>query len=62
MYQLKLLKAKWSIYFNNVCLTENLLPNYTTIYFITLDKFNRSIDAGRETENKKITDTMKVGS
>ena len=27
--KLKILKAKWSIYFNNVCLTENLLPNYT---------------------------------
>ena len=27
--KLKLLKAKWSTYFNNVCLTENLLPNYT---------------------------------
>ena len=29
--KLKLLKAKWSTYFNNVCLTENLLPNYTRI-------------------------------
>ena len=28
----KLFKAKWSKTFNEVCLKENMLPNYTNIY------------------------------
>ena len=28
----KLVKAEWSQHFNNVCLQENLMPNYTRIY------------------------------
>ena len=28
----KLISKKWSITFNNVCLKENILPNYNRIY------------------------------
>ena len=27
----KLCKAEWSQHFNNVCLQENLMPNYTRV-------------------------------
>ena len=27
----KLINTKWSIIFNNVCLKENIMPNYTKI-------------------------------
>ena len=32
--QKKVIRAKWSIAFNNVCLRENILPNYTIYIFI----------------------------
>ena len=28
----KLIATKWSITFDNVCLNENIMPTYTTIY------------------------------
>ena len=31
--QRKIVKCKWSLVFNNTCLSENILPNYTNIRY-----------------------------
>ena len=38
-YKIKLIKNEWSIVFNNACLKENILPNYTRMDYT----FNNSI-------------------
>ena len=41
----KLLNANWSPIFNEICLKESILPNYTTIFFykIILYELNHSL-------------------
>ena len=42
--RIKLVKAKWSACFNNVCLKENLLPCYTRIVqyiYYVISKLNQ---------------------
>ena len=39
----KLLKAKWSSIFNEICLKEKLLPNYTRILILINEISNKSI-------------------
>ena len=39
----KILNAKWSKIFNEICIKESLLPNYTSIYFFVEELVNRNL-------------------